>query len=54
MRGACAHAMGLPFDPLSVWRRWAAEVQGQGLNCGHFIPEERPDDVVDALGRFFA
>lgn len=44
----------LPFDPLAVWRRWADDVQGHGLHCGHFIPEERPDDVADELARFFS
>jgi len=44
----------LPLDPLSIWRRWADKVEGRGLPCGHFIPEERPDEVVDIFERFFA
>jgi haloacetate dehalogenase len=39
--------MDLPFDPLAVWRRWATNVHGSGLACGHFIPEERPDEVLE-------
>lgn len=38
-----------PFDPLAIWRRWADEVTGHGLDAGHFLPEERPDDVAAAL-----
>jgi haloacetate dehalogenase len=44
--------MELPFDPLAVWRRWAGEVAGQALACGHFLPEERPGEVAEALERF--
>jgi haloacetate dehalogenase len=44
--------MELPFDPLAVWRRWAGSVDGQALACGHFLAEERPDEVADALQRF--
>jgi haloacetate dehalogenase len=42
-----------PFDPLAVWRRWADDVQGQALDCGHVLPEERPNEVSAALQRFF-
>jgi haloacetate dehalogenase len=44
--------MELPFDPLAVWRRWAGDVDGGPLPCGHFLAEERPDEVADALRRF--
>jgi len=38
-----------PFDPLATWRRWADGVTGHGLDAGHFLPEERPDEVAAAL-----
>jgi haloacetate dehalogenase len=38
-----------PFDPLAIWRRWADNVEGHGLDCGHFVPEERPEEVAAAL-----
>ncbi len=44
----------LPFDPLAVWKRWADNVQGRPLECGHFIPEERPAEVTDILLEFLA
>lgn len=44
----------LPFDPLEVWKRWADSVRGQPLACGHFLPEERPNEVARILLEFFA
>jgi haloacetate dehalogenase len=44
----------VPFEPLDLWRCWADDVQGHAIRCGHFIPEERPDQVADAFLRFFA
>ena len=40
-------------SPLEVWREWAEDVRGQALECGHFLPEERPAEVGAALGDFF-
>jgi haloacetate dehalogenase len=42
------------FDVLEVWRGWADDVSGRGLDCGHFLAEERPDEVADELLAFFA
>jgi len=39
--------------PLTVWRRWAESVEGFALPCGHFLQEEAPDAVAEALSRFF-
>jgi haloacetate dehalogenase len=41
------------YDVLSVWRDWANDVQGQGLDCGHYLVEERPDETYAALHAFF-
>jgi haloacetate dehalogenase len=41
------------FDPLALWQaQCSAAVQGHALGCGHFIPEERPEDTAAALLRF--
>lgn len=40
--------------PLEVWRRWADRVDGQAVRAGHFIPEEAPDQVMQALVPFLA
>jgi haloacetate dehalogenase len=36
-------------SPLDVWRRWARQVEGKAIDCGHFLAEENPDDTVAAL-----
>lgn len=45
--------VGRTYDMLDVWRRYAHEVSGRALDCGHFLPEEKPKDVADDLERFF-
>ncbi|MDN3920888.1 alpha/beta fold hydrolase [Roseateles violae] len=35
------------FDPLAEWRRVADDVRGQALPCGHYIPEEAPQALLD-------
>jgi haloacetate dehalogenase len=42
------------FKPLEVWPEWADDVRGFELPCGHFLPEEAPDETVAALREFFA
>ncbi|QID19286.1 alpha/beta hydrolase [Nitrogeniibacter mangrovi] len=41
------------YDVLAVWRDYATDVRGQALPCGHFLPEEAPQAVLDALIPFF-
>lgn len=41
-------------DPVAVWRDWATDVRGQAVDCGHFLPEEAPDEVAAALLTFLA
>jgi len=40
------------FDVLAEWQRVAADVRGHALPCGHYIPEEAPDALADALDSF--
>jgi haloacetate dehalogenase len=35
-----------------VWRRWADDVRGVEIACGHLLPEQAPDAVLDALTPF--
>ncbi len=37
------------FRPLDVWREWAEEVSGAALDCGHFLPEEAPEETHERL-----
>jgi haloacetate dehalogenase len=39
-------------DVLGVWRAWAREVTGRGLDATHFLVEDRPQDVADELTGF--
>jgi len=40
------------YDVLEVWRAWADDVTGEALDCGHFLPEERPAETAAALRAF--
>lgn len=40
------------FDPLADWRAVATDVRGRALDCGHFLPEEKPREVLAELRRF--
>ena len=43
------------FDPLTLWQaQCSAQVSGEALPCGHFIPEELPQKTAAALKAFFA
>jgi haloacetate dehalogenase len=37
------------FDPLAEWRKVASNVSGHTLPCGHYIAEEAPDVLLDAV-----
>jgi len=43
---------GAPPDPLDAWRQWADDVSGGAVDCGHFLPEEAPGEVVRRLKAF--
>lgn len=38
-----------PNSALETWKRWAADVRGEVLACGHFVMEEKPREVLSAL-----
>lgn len=42
------------WDHLEIWRQWARNVRGRGLECGHFLPEEAPDETFAELVQFFS
>jgi len=42
----------LCFDALADWRRAARNVRGEALDCGHYLAEEKPDEVASLLEAF--
>src|SRR5262249_11928385 len=40
------------FDVLATWREKAHDVRGHALPCGHFIPEEAPEELLAELRAF--
>lgn len=45
--------VGQLYDVLETWRERATTVSGYALDCGHLIPEERPDETYAAFVQFF-
>ena len=37
---------------IDVWQRWADDVQGRAIRCGHFLAEEAPAETLAALDAF--
>jgi haloacetate dehalogenase len=47
--------IGPTWDVLATWRmKSAASVTGRALDCGHFLQEERPQDLLTELFQCFA
>jgi len=47
--------VGKIWNVLEGWQKYASDVQGFGVpNCGHFVPEEQPQIVLQALQKFLA
>jgi haloacetate dehalogenase len=41
------------FDPVTDWQRVAKKVSGKSLACGHYIPEELPEALINEAQTFF-
>ncbi|BDB22816.1 hydrolase [Cupriavidus sp. TA19] len=41
------------FEPLALWQEVATDVSGEALPCGHYIPEEAPEPLVEEMLGFF-
>ena len=48
-------SIGPLWDVVATWRAKATStVTGRSLDCGHFLQEERPEETLEELQRFFA
>jgi haloacetate dehalogenase len=51
--GRQSHTGKVYGDIRKIWREYATDVVGEGLDCGHYVPEEAPDAVHEAFVDFF-
>jgi haloacetate dehalogenase len=49
-----ASGIGATYDVLRIWEGEADDVRGKALDCGHFLAEERPDEVAAELVTFLS
>lgn len=42
------------FQPLADWSERAEDVRGRALDCGHYLPEEAPQELLGELVKFLA
>jgi haloacetate dehalogenase len=40
-------------DPVRIWRDWADDVRGHGIDSGHHVAEQAPQELAAALDAFF-
>jgi len=46
--------VGRCFDPLKEWRQVATDVQGHALPAGHYLAEQAPELLLEAVEAFFS
>ena len=51
--GARSHTEGEARDVIGVWRNFATDIVGEGLDAGHYVNEHRPDETLAWFRRFF-
>jgi haloacetate dehalogenase len=45
--------VGRHYNPIEIWRDYATDVDGLSLPCGHYLPEEMPDETYTGATRVF-
>jgi haloacetate dehalogenase len=49
-------ARGIPSRStatLDIWQAWCEDVRGNAIECGHYLPEEAPQETASAILEFF-
>lgn len=41
------------YDVISTWEKRAENLRGKALDCGHFLPEEKPEEIYNELKDFY-
>ena len=41
-------------DGLKIWRPWITTLEGRGIDCGHHMAEEAPEELASELLAFLA
>jgi haloacetate dehalogenase len=41
------------FEPLALWQAVGEEVSGAALPCGHYVPEEVPEALLEDMFGYF-
>jgi haloacetate dehalogenase len=44
--------VGSKYDIIAEWSKWASDVKGYALPCGHYLPEEAPNETLTAVLKF--
>jgi haloacetate dehalogenase len=51
--GSRSHTGSVHGDCLEIWKRYGADVTGGPIDCGHYVPEEAPEETLDWFLKFF-
>lgn len=46
--------VGRKYEVVKEWQKWCNTVSGFSLPCGHYLPEEAPEETLAALLSFFS
>lgn len=41
------------YDVLETWKTKGSNIRGHAVDCGHFLPEEAPEETLAAMDDFF-
>ncbi len=42
------------YHPLNIWQKYCdQEVRGYGINTGHYLAEENPNEIIKSINNFF-
>lgn len=53
--GSRSHTGTVHGDLLPIWREYiSSECMGAALDCGHYVPEEAPEQTLDWTQKFFS